>query len=220
MHNLATLPRTSAGSFAVDSERVPTTPSYDVSSGWMPMIPSDDDVWGDRASLGRRSSISQFADAVVWTALAATFAAGIAGDPVEARAWSTDDFSAGQDVSPPLPSDYRSVLSNQIMAYGHLPEDWDGEGGVAPSKEAVDDALAFMELLPLSGKLPKSMVSGDGEVGFYWKTDSAYIDVSFFGDGKIVYYGRAMHEGLEAQGAPHFSRSNLPKDLLEVISRV
>jgi hypothetical protein len=205
MHSTATLP-TSVSSFAAHGELAPTAPSYDVSSGCAAWV--------------RRPHVRQIGGGILRTAVAATFTVGIAGEPVETRAWSPDDFSAEQNVGPLRQSDQRSVLSSAIMAYRHLPQDWDGEGGVAPLKGAIDDALAFIDLLPLTAKLPKPMVSGDGEVGFYWKTGDGYIDVGFFGDGKITYYGRAVREGLEAEGANPFSRTNLPKDLLEVISRV
>jgi hypothetical protein len=116
-------------------------------------------------------------------------------------------------------SDLRSILSSEIMAYRHLPDDWDGEGGLAPSKEAIDDALAFIDLLPLRAKLPKPTVSGDGEVGFYWKTGNGYINVSFFGDGQIIYYGHAVSNDMEVGGVKPYNRTSLPKDLLEMVDR-
>jgi hypothetical protein len=115
--------------------------------------------------------------------------------------------------------DERVALSSKIMAYQQLPDDWDGEGGVAPSKEAIDDALAFIDLLPLNAKLPKPTVSGDGEVGFYWKTGNGYINVSFFGDGQITYYGHAESNDMEVGGVKPFNRTSLPKDLLEIVDR-
>jgi hypothetical protein len=111
----------------------------------------------------------------------------------------------------------RSELASEILAYRHLHEDWDGEGGVPPSREAIRGALAFLELLPLSSKLPKTTVSGDGEVGFYWKTRSGYIDVGFLGDGYIRYFGRLGLNGAIARGPRPYSGLAFPRDLLDVI---
>jgi hypothetical protein len=114
----------------------------------------------------------------------------------------------------------RAALASEIIAYCHLHEDWDGEGGVSPSREAVGDALAFLELLPLKANLPKSTVSGDGEVGFYWKAPNGYIDVGFLGDGQIRYYGRLDIRGHAARGPRPYSGLALPRDLLDMIDAI
>lgn len=113
--------------------------------------------------------------------------------------------------------DQRAQLASNVMAYCALRDDWDSEDGVAPSREAIDDALAFIRLIPLRATLPKPMVSGDGEVGFYWKTDNVYIDVGFYGDNQISYYARAKAENLEVEGPKPYSRKSIPKDLIDII---
>jgi hypothetical protein len=112
--------------------------------------------------------------------------------PVPFEATETEAGPPSGSATQALPSSgvlvsERSELASEIMASRHLHKNWDGEGGMAPSKEAMSDALAFLELLPLNAKLPKTTISGDGEVGLYWKTPGGYIDIGFLGDGRIRY---------------------------------
>jgi hypothetical protein len=202
--NSTTMVATNVGSFAAhDQVALTALRGYGVSSGeTMPDV----------------RPLPQLGGRLLRTAVAVALAVGIAGEHIETG--TSPDFSAEQGLGARRQPDQRSILASEIMAYRHLPHDWDGEGGAAPSKDALADALTFIDLLPLRAKVPKPTVSGEGEVGFYWKTSDAYVDVGFLGDGRITYYGRAAGEGLEAGDSRPFSRNSLPKDLLEIINRV
>jgi hypothetical protein len=77
------------------------------------------------------------------------------------------------------------------VSYRDLKDGWDGEESKKPNYDAIDDALSFIDLLPLGMELPEPMVAADGEVGFYWKKPNVYIDIGFKGNGKISYYARS-----------------------------
>jgi hypothetical protein len=141
-------------------------------------------------------------------------------EATETEAETLSGYATQASASPDLSVSERSELASEIMTFRHLHYDWDGEDGVAPSKEATSDALAFLELLPLNSTLPRTTVSGDGEVGLYWKTPNAYIDIGFLGDGQIRYYGQVRGRGLTARGPSPYSGLALPRDLLDVIEAI
>jgi hypothetical protein len=147
-------------------------------------------------------------------------AAAVTQSPATVTAWAATDLShpvQAREKGSALAKDRRSLLASEVTAYRGLKAGWDGDDGVAPSGEAIADALSFIRLLPLRARLPKPMVAGDGEVGFYWKSDDCYIDVGFFGNGTISYYGHAKREGFEVHDTTPYDRRALPKDLLAVI---
>ena len=129
-------------------------------------------------------------------------------------ATSVDALSAQREaVGKP---DERSLLVAEILAYRDLQPDWDGEGGDAPSQEAINEALRFLDFVKPDTKA-KGTVSGDGEVGVYWRRPGAFIDVSFYGDGKIYYYARIDSDQFEVKGTLPFSGRQIPKDLARAI---
>lgn len=95
---------------------------------------------------------------------------------------------------------------------------WDGLGSISPSADSIDDAIAFLELLPYGVATPDVTASADGEVGIYWNTSDSYIDVGFKGDSRISYYASAR--GYHAEDIRPFDRASLPDDLLRVIRHV
>lgn len=163
-----------------------------------------------------------FRESLLRTAVVIGISTAVLAHPLDSTtARAATDFShttEAHEQRPALVRDRRSVLASEMKAYRGLEDNWDGEEGISPTRSAIDEALAFIELLPLRARLPRPMVSGDGEVGFYWKTDDCYIDVGFFGDGTISYYGRSGRVELEARGPEPFNRHALPKDLLDVIN--
>lgn len=204
----ADIDATGRQSFLAQPEPVPAQTGYDVTSA------DDEETIGIVESLFRES--------LMRTAVVVGIATAALVQPRDSTAaWVASDFSHSTEAREQRPAsvrDHRSLLASEVKAYRGLKDNWDGEEGISPARRAIDDALAFIELLPLRARLPRPMVSGDGEVGFYWKTDDCYIDVGFFGDGTISYYGRSGPAELEARGQVPFNRHALPKDLLDVIN--
>lgn len=108
-------------------------------------------------------------------------------------------------------------ITNTVKEYGLLENDWDGYNGHAPNATAIADALHFLALLPRNIPSPIPGVAGDGEVGFSWKHEETYIEVSFYGDGKIIFH--ASHEGVVLfADEQDLNRQALPRELFDKIA--
>lgn len=121
-----------------------------------------------------------------------------------------------EDVNPK--PDARSLLIAEILSYRALSTGWDGSDGDRPTEVAIDEAIKFVDFIPANSKA-MATVSGDGEVGFYWRRPGAFVDVSFYGDGKIYYYARIDSLQLSVKGTEPFSGRSIPKDLADAIER-
>lgn len=83
-------------------------------------------------------------------------------------------------------------LESKVNRWSSLPDDWDGDGGVCPTREVVDAAKAFLKrarivFLPV----PQGYVAGDGEIGFRWRRGDAFASAAFLPDGHIVIFCKA-----------------------------
>lgn len=110
----------------------------------------------------------------------------------------TDALSAGlrRRVS-------EQLIVFKILHFGSLKPGWDGPDSIQPSPIAVRHAVEFLEGLPVSVRLPRVFVEGDGEIGFFWKFGSAYAEVGFRGP-LIGYYARSS-QGHEIQGEHQYN---------------
>ena len=85
--------------------------------------------------------------------------------------------------------DDKALLFSEIIQKTELARGWDGsEDDRAPSESAANDAITFLEKMPAGFELPEVFASSDGELGLFWETGEAFINVSFFGDGKAAFY--------------------------------
>lgn len=93
----------------------------------------------------------------------------------------------------PLTSEAESKLRQELVSYARLDENWDGDGAKAPSQEAVDDALTFLDSRPADISLPYPEEGTEGDVGVYWDNSRAHVfaEVTFEGDGTCAYF--AVH---------------------------
>lgn len=163
---------------------------------------------------------TSFSATVTAAALAITTITAGVQPTLTKPAWAVSgDSSSGQSITEEY-DDRNARLSAAIIAYRNLDDGWDGEGGKAPLDTAISEALAFIDLLPLGVRIPKTTVAGDGEVGFYWKTDDSFIDVSFYGDGNIYYYARIDSEEIEFDKEEPFSGRAISKKLISAISKI
>ena len=90
----------------------------------------------------------------------------------------------------------------------------DSLAGTPPSSDAIDDALRFVDLLPVDSPTPHVSVADDGEINFFWRSSGVYVDVGFFGDGQIHYYARVEDPSIDVDGSQPFSGRSLPRDLV------
>lgn len=117
-----------------------------------------------------------------------------------------DDFQAKDAVS---------ELVAELDAYRNLENNWDGPGSVAPSENAIREALRFIDLIPDKTISFETMVAADGEVGVCCADERIYADIGFRGDGHITYFVRYA-DGV-AKGHEPFGGS-LPRKLVHALT--
>ena len=85
------------------------------------------------------------------------------------------------------------ALDSKLMAWKTLPDDWDGEDGVAPSEGMVAAARNFLIAVRGIGlSAPTPFIAGDGEIGFRWERGGCCASADFLPDGHIVAFSRTV----------------------------
>lgn len=115
----------------------------------------------------------------------------------------------------PLPgtiADRREHLRERIRAI--MVEADNCQDRVAPSPEAINDALRFVDLLPADSRMPHVSVADDGEINFFKRGQGLFVDVGFFGDGYIHYYACVENIGIDVDESQPFNGRSLPRDLV------
>jgi hypothetical protein len=101
-----------------------------------------------------------------------------------------------------------------LLSYLDVEEGWDGYRGKIPNRQAVLDAIEFLRLLPDGMPQSEPMLASDGEVGLFWNIDGYYIDIGFYGDGKLSFHFE-LPDGKEF-GASYEGVAVLPEELESV----
>jgi hypothetical protein len=94
---------------------------------------------------------------------------------------SLDDLDDPPEVA-------RKTLEESVFALQKLPEGWDGYSGVAPSRNATLDGVAFIHHMPAAWPDPLLSVGGGGGFSFYWRRNDAVVDIEFDGTGTASVY--------------------------------
>ena len=112
-----------------------------------------------------------------------------------------------------IPSESDSELREELRSYARLDENWDGNGAKAPSQEAVNDALTFLNGRPGDIPLPYPEEGTEGDVGIYWDLRDAQVfaEVIFEGDGTCAYFA--------VRGEPGAVAEKYGKDDVDVLGR-
>jgi hypothetical protein len=90
------------------------------------------------------------------------------------------------------PVDPVEWLKAELMSYAYLTDGWDGVRSVPPRAGHLDDAKHFISLLPPGLSLPKPMLSPNGEVALYWRTDRLFADAVMEGTGRFSLFVRTQ----------------------------
>jgi hypothetical protein len=112
---------------------------------------------------------------------------------------------------------FARLLDDLTRIASRLPN-WDGDDGVAPSPEAMHEAIAFLDFLKDTGGLPQCVYSpGDGEINFEWRAARRFTEVGFNGDKTVSWFHRDAQG--ELFGDEAFDPSNIweNRDLLQVL---
>lgn len=104
-------------------------------------------------------------------------------------------------------------VAKHIRSFVQLPIDWDGYGGIPASQASASDALELLVRTPKYSRIPKAMLSGDGEVSLYWDSSHAYAEASFPGDGTFHFFTDTPNAQNIIDGDDIDVRSNFPADL-------
>lgn len=125
---------------------------------------------------------------------ASLFAAAIASVTLPTAGPSLSQSVSGQVVSL---EKYRAIresagwsnIKAKLKKWRDLPDDWDHEGGVAPSTGMVEAAeAALMELALYAAPLPVATIAGDGEIAFEWTKGTGFASLSFTDDGHVIAF--------------------------------
>ncbi|MBW2095697.1 MAG: hypothetical protein JRI80_12495 [Deltaproteobacteria bacterium] len=92
-----------------------------------------------------------------------------------------------------LPFFRKKTVENELRGYLRLEAGWGGVNSVAVPELAVENAISFLNRFPDNLTQPTPMIAADGEVGLYWRYQSAYVELEFAGDGLMFGYCRDLN---------------------------
>ncbi|PPD56986.1 MAG: hypothetical protein CTY10_01195 [Methylotenera sp.] len=119
-----------------------------------------------------------------------SFTSSFNGNVVHVTSKPSTELLISPEAAYQYPLDRKNMLKKQILSYSTLSDGWDGVGSLKPTQDAINTAEKFIELLPSGIPLPTPMLASDGEIGFYWDTESAYADLHLEEGGLISLYTR------------------------------
>jgi hypothetical protein len=70
---------------------------------------------------------------------------------------------------------------------------WFESYSLPASKQAIEDAIDFIEKIQNLNKLPHVSLADDGEVNFFWDHGDVRIDLGFYGDCTYSCYVKSDH---------------------------
>lgn len=109
---------------------------------------------------------------------------------------------------------------NTLHSYLSLQYDWDGYGGKAPSFDLISTGeKLLLQFQKYAFKAPKLMLSGSGEIGFYWENGNEYAEITcdnsesytfVYMKDKIPFIeeDKAMHSGFSSDLTTRISNIN------------
>jgi hypothetical protein len=107
----------------------------------------------------------------------------------------------------------------ELCGYLALPDDWDGYGGQSPDVQAIHCALEALALIAAERlPAPRAMVSGNGEVGLYWR-NGYHCEINFQSDRRFYYFCEKGSD-VAAAGEDIELSSDLPDELSEFLLQV
>jgi len=75
-------------------------------------------------------------------------------------------------------NEYQTAIST-LYSYLSLQYDWDGYGGQAPTFDLINAGeKLLLQCQSYAFKAPKLMLSGSGEIGFYWENGNEYAEIT------------------------------------------
>jgi hypothetical protein len=82
-------------------------------------------------------------------------------------------------------------IDQALHYYSDFRDNWDQDGAIAPKKEALDNAIRFMNLMKMIDliTLPSVFLSKEGEINFIFENSQIplYLDIGFIESGYSYY---------------------------------
>lgn len=80
------------------------------------------------------------------------------------------------------------VANDKLYAYLSLENDWDGYGGVTPRKDIIETGGKLLKKMQdYALDAPNVMISGAGEIGFYWENGTSYAEITCDSPSKYTF---------------------------------
>jgi hypothetical protein len=84
-------------------------------------------------------------------------------------------------------NEFESVKAD-LLSYLDLEDGWDGYGGSKPNPDVIASSIELLHQVNNFGLvLPKTMVSGSGEVSLYWDVADFYVEIGFKEKDRYTY---------------------------------
>lgn len=88
-------------------------------------------------------------------------------------------------------SSQTNSVVRSIRKLALLEDNWHSPQSKAPTAKSIEDAERFAREIDWKSSLqPMVSAAEDGEVNFYWKNESIYIDLGFHGDGTYSFFAK------------------------------
>jgi hypothetical protein len=95
------------------------------------------------------------------------------------------------------------LIAGTFREWEHFSTNWDGEGGLPPLRQSLENAANFIYSLaivhPSSVTDAEPMLHPSGNAGLFWDKSNLYADLEFLSDNKMAYFverGMDRHKGL------------------------
>jgi len=107
----------------------------------------------------------------------------------------------------------------KLETYKTLEDNWDGYGGKKPSNATINNVFLFLELLRNNKIIePKIMLSGNNEIGIYWKDKNVYyLEINFENNGLYSYF---YEIGKQLFGKEDLTINFIDKELKDIFNNL
>ena len=118
-------------------------------------------------------------------------------------------------------TNWRGYWLERLDEWVRNPEDW-GPETTWPNDEAFWDAMKFVSNLSEHTCVELNIgIAEDGEVIFSWNTETAWIDLGFYGGRRTnSYFGRDKRTGARYRGSQFDPLQGLPTELEFILKGV
>lgn len=113
----------------------------------------------------------------------------------------------------------KNLISELIELHSECKEDgWDDEDASGIKREALLEALRFIELIPENVDLPEVAPAENGSIDLEWNGNNSRCNIEISGTEKVVYSAYYSTENRDFGIKPFVSR--IPENILDLINKI